>query len=500
LAAPAAWGSLKALTAAGVFLLFLGAGIGAGVALLPGEGPSPQVVAPQPVPVRPAEAPPARVDAEGVPLPVEALARIGSSRMRHEGVRGVKVAANGQTILSTSAGSNTIHLWDAATGKPIRTLTIPQGQLAVTAFAADGADVLTIASFPDPTPRGFLRLDSQTGRERLHVPLEMARGRGGRGWAAGFAAIHLGGRTFGYDHADGSIFIGDAATGRELVRIRHGGTVRGVTVSPDGRTFAATDYSDTITLYDATGTKTGTLQRDGARYTQLAIFSPDGRTLAAFSAGAAVEGRPAAGSAAAQAPVSGELHLWDLTARQYLRRLQTKETDRSMALNHYFAPDGKTLATVIDSRLVLWDVATGREVRRFTGTGPVLYYDFSPDGKALVASTGDGTIVVFEVATGRLLPASANPVVSIRDLQYTDGGRLLIGWAANRLMAWNPVTGLEVERYGNVPEARALSRDGRLLVGANAEGAIQLWDAATGRVVRTINLDQRFNYRSEERR
>jgi len=86
---------------------------------------------------------------------------------------------------------------------------------------------------------------------------------------------------------------------------------------------------------------------------------------------------------------SGAL-LWDIASGQQVRAFIGHQGD---VWGVAFSPDGNYLATGGTDRTArLWDIQTGQEIRRFTGhTGEIRSVVFSPDGKFILTANEDNT-------------------------------------------------------------------------------------------------------------
>jgi WD40 repeat protein len=132
----------------------------------------------------------------------------------------------------------------------------------------------------------------------------------------------------------------------------------------------------------------------------------------------------------------------------------------------------------------LWDLATGKEVRRFA-IGHILNHPigalaFSHDGTKLAGSAShDGRVHLFEVATGKELKVFPKIGQDIRSVAFAPDGKTVAGCGDN-IHLYDPETGKERLRIERRARGLAFSRDGAVLTAA-VGGAIYRWDAASGR-------------------
>lgn len=188
--------------------------------------------------------------------------------------------------------------------------------------------------------------------------------------------------------------------------------------------------------------------------------------------------------------------LWDLGTGRELRRF---EGHRGSVLSVVFAPNGRYLASGgLDSTPRLFDVATGREIRRFAGhKAPVRCIAFSWDGEQLASADEDGLVYFWIVATGqqiRQLRPFAGPEGKVLSLAFApDGTRFASGARNGTLKLWDIATrtwiaSLEGHRAGIL--SVAFSADGSQLASASYDGSMRLWETETAREIRCIPLAQ----------
>jgi len=96
--------------------------------------------------------------------------------------------------------------------------------------------------------------------------------------------------------------------------------------------------------------------------------------------------------------------LWVYSSRaQEFQLERTLQGHEGQVQNIRFSPNGKILASGgFDGQVILWDVATGRILRKMKGHAKTVYeVTFNKDGSLLASASEDGTACVWEVATGK---------------------------------------------------------------------------------------------------
>jgi RNA polymerase sigma factor (sigma-70 family) len=263
----------------------------------------------------------------------------------------------------------------------------------------------------------------------------------------------------------------DLTDGRCLYSLpnERGPYTEAVGLSPDGKTLATKDDKDLCLRDAATGKELRKIRYlpasgGGRPVTDWLMFTPDGKQIAATLIGDAV-------------------CLIDVETGAVTRTFAHAAAVSACV----FSPDGKLMATggyeqekrVYFARL--WEVGTGKELRRFpAGDGRVRALAFAPDGATLAGGGwGDGRLRLWETATGRELQVFPRIGSDIEGVAFAPDGRTVAA-AGDNVYLYDPATGKERLRIERRAQRLAFSQDGAVLTSA-VSGAIYRWDAASGR-------------------
>ena len=265
---------------------------------------------------------------------------------------------------------------------------------------------------------------------------------------------------------DGTVRLWDAQTGSQVRKLRHEGWVRAVVFHRDGKRLLSVNDAGLVKFWAVNDGRE--LRREQFGLVASAAFSPDGRFLAT------------------QAHSKGlSLHnLDDLDTGRAFTTIQGE-----MAHKHAvaFSFDGRFVSSNLDSRLQIWETATGKLVHHLHNTPlPEVYaLAFSPDGSRLFASlqeNRDSVLRDWDVATGRESPAALGTPLTVQAIAVSADGRLIATGGQEGAVKVRDLTGGKDQRgsrqFGDTIASLAFGADGQALA---VSAGREVWVRDSGR-------------------
>ena len=196
---------------------------------------------------------------------------------------------------------------------------------------------------------------------------------------------------------------------------------------------------------------------------------------------------------------NGEIHLWRLCDYQ---RVAIYRGHTNLVRGLFFTPDGKILASSSDDlRICLWEIATGRQLLSLgSDTESYRAVNFSPDGQRIVISGDDLGVRIYNLAD--LLANGANSPIKADCLQelvghtsiifstvYSPNGRQLASTSADgTVRIWDLATGecIHILAHAHWTIRAFFSPDGSQLFVSGMSSTIYVWDTIKGELLRTL--------------
>lgn len=399
----------------------------------------------------------------------------------HSGITAIAVSPDGKRVLSAGTIAPGLLLWELPTGKKIRAFPVSTGLEGSVAFSPDGKRALS-GGHKD----GLVRLwDLASGRQ-----LRTFKGAEGLGFSGSARFVVTGrfqpGRWGTAEPTRSFLEVWEVASGQQVLSLPYTHTSpsspgtpmallpggrRVLTVSPDDgipqvwdlhtgklvRTYSLTPLRDRV----------GGIQvsRDGKR---ALIYNSDGVVC------------------------------WDLVADEEVCTVAAMGPYPPMVWDASFSRDGKLALIRRDSRLpVLWDVTTGRPIRKLKGTtGTVV---LSPDGKWALSSGGWNTsdpLTLWDTATGKAVRKWKE---SMDGMSFSPDGKFIltpvevrsrsgeVTWGG--VTIWDVATGKQVRQidmHKSTPFYAKFLPDGRYVLTGDSKRGVTLWDVRNGEAKWTV--------------
>ncbi len=377
-------------------------------------------------------------------------------------VNSIAKSPNG-TIVAT-AYDHTVQLWDPVTGESIATLEGHESQTGeldnyvwALSFSPDG--VLLASGAGD----GIKLWDVATRTEVAALPARMGPVTARITFSPDGTTIfaRTGGCNYRLWDVEAKVEIDTPVLAPlKLGELQSRG---GAILSPDATLVACTVWNwdwDTVDRVEVWNLRTGeeiVTLKANRCLEGSLLFSPDGTSLACGS--------------------ERGFHLWDVENWESI----PIERDQERVLSISFTPDGTTLASARrDGTVMLWDVASGKSIATIEAhEAQVLSVSFSSDGAILASGSSDGTVKLWDTETWQRTTTFSGHEGDFSAMAFSPDGTTLATGSGNGVRLWDMDT-LNAVRMSHSPVYRvAFSPDGTTLATGGGR-RIDLWNLSTG--------------------
>jgi WD40 repeat protein len=275
----------------------------------------------------------------------------------------VQFSPDGKRLLTAST-DGTARIWDAYTGRPIASVSDPDGTRRA-AYSPDGTRFLTT-----PRNKGVRVWDAVSGARVLSIPppineidvMSAVYSADGSRILASFEDFTLG--------------IRDARTGADIITSKavHRDFITSAVYSPDAAHIVTASVDGTARVWDAK-TLTQLLVLPHKDSPSEAVYSPDGQLIVTGTA-------------------DSFAHVWDARTGIELRVLIGHHAQVTTVA---FSPDGSLVATGSRDRTArIWEARSGMPLAVLVGhNGMLSHLSYSPDG-ARIATAAAGTARIWD--------------------------------------------------------------------------------------------------------
>ncbi len=321
----------------------------------------------------------------------------------------------------------------------------------------------------------------------------------------------------------GALRMWDAASGT-MIRPRDGDrpTQTLAAIAPDGK-FLFAFTNPCCRLWDPTTGKTTDLWTENEQFVVHACYSPDGKTLAiGLLSSVVVLLDPVSGKERTRIELAGEtpsiqtltfaqdsrllaigfqggnVWLWDCARGKRIRWFHTgAKRKQDPIASVAFSPNGRSLAVATQlgdkPAIKRFEMDADNEVEALTPheMEEMRLVRYSADGKKLYGITGIGTILHWETATGKLLKPLVQGEEAVTAAAFDSAGQTVALQRGGMVEMIDVLTGKPRFPFRPFPALMSAAFAGKtndLVASADRRGGFHFWDAATGRLHRSLDF------------
>lgn len=456
-------------------------------------------------------------------------------RLDHTGRSAAVALSSDARWIATGSDQKTAQLWDAKSGKLLKTFTGHVAEITTLAFSPDNQSLATgdakghaklwnieteqvtakleghtrkisaIVYLPDGSrvltaslDKTVSQWDPKTGKELPKLSLrhpdavltmKLIPGPSARVVTSCSVLKHSPAAAEGSttELAESHLAVWNVETGqKELALDPIAGDIFSLDVTADGGSLVGANTTDrTVRKWDlSTGVEVRSPQRDGDLGPIIDMKKSGGLLWSAAFLPGSDDVLTVGGS---------DARLWNTRTQPASERL-TFSSHRAVA-SARFSPDGNMIVTGSwDNSAKIWDAHSGRVIRKLTGAHESMVNSavFSPDGQFVLTASDDGTAKLWSVTTGEVTHTLSGhlPEHRVRSASFSSDGQYIVTTSSDKTARlWNGKT-CEFIRDFKGHEWSVLcadfTKDGTRLVTGSDDKLALIWDVATGKLLLTL--------------
>ena len=256
---------------------------------------------------------------------------------------------------------------------------------------------------------------------------------------------------------DGTVTLWSTADWKAQTTFRCDGTP---TLSPDHTLVASNGFNKEIALWDITNGSRIWSSGKLIDYRRCISFPSDGRTIAASS--------------------FSEIKLFDVATGKELKTLRGHNgwiwsLEYSPDGKHFATGSS-------DKTGIVWNVSDGVPTVRLFGHHFGIYtLQYSPDGNRIATGSADSTIIIWDASTGTICQLLRGHHGIVSSISFSsDGAYLASGGSDGRIIVWDVHAGNELHSW-NAGQGRitsvCFSTEGKWIASSGSSGRIKIWNA-----------------------
>jgi WD40 repeat protein len=362
---------------------------------------------------------------------------------------------SGDSFVTRGLGGAKVY--EAATGRQLLDLSVPQTYCWRAVWSPDGSRILTLDGWESATV-----WDAESGQELIRITdivyvLDVD-------WSPSGDLAAVAG-------ADGFVHVWDVVTGQEFAKLS--GTMAWpspIAFSPDGERILAMGDDNKLNILDLTEASIS-IPISSCGHITNAAWSPDGEQVA-FGA---------------LCPPDYPVKIWDSNSGEELFEIKGNEGMQPGKIA--WSPSGDRIGITYDSLpgAMIWDAVTGEKLLTFKGHKDEVWdLDWSPDGSRVATASDDRKVIVWDSTTGDDTLTFSGHQNKVRSVAWSpDGSRIISTGNEGEAIIWEAATGqVLMELFPEdfkiaVPDA-AWTQDGQRVILLSADGFVHIIDSESG--------------------